>query len=50
MGNMIKKNPNTDDSSPTMDIASLFLLINIANHYGCSMESFDVHLHILIVT
>jgi len=42
MGNMLKKTPNVDDSSPTMDIASLFILINLANHYGCSMESFDV--------
>jgi len=42
MGNMLKRKISTESTSPTMDMASLFLLINIANHYGCDMESFDI--------
>ena len=42
MGNMLKRKVTTDTTSPTIDMASLFLLINIANHYGCNIESFDV--------
>jgi hypothetical protein len=42
MGNMLKRKVNTESTSPTMDMASLFLLINIANHYGCDMEAFDI--------
>ena len=42
MGNMLKRKVSTESTSPTMDMASLFLLINIANHYGCNMESFDI--------
>jgi hypothetical protein len=32
MGNMLKRKIKTDTTSPTIDMASLFLLINIANH------------------
>jgi len=42
MGNQITEQLEENVSSPTMDMASLFLLIILANHLGVDMESLDV--------
>ena len=42
MGNKLEFDPSLLISSPTIDMASLFILLALANHMGLDIESFDV--------
>ena len=42
MGEKLESDPSLITSSPTIDMASLFTLLALANHLGCDISSFDV--------
>jgi len=42
MGNQLGFDPSLQISSPTLDLASLFLMLALVNHTGDNLESFDV--------
>ena len=42
MGNQLGFDPSLQISSPTLDLASLFLMLALVNHTGDDLESLDV--------
>ena len=42
MGNQLGLDPNLKITSPTLDLASLFMMLSLVNHTADDLESFDV--------